>query len=46
MMLPRDARRVFLAIGSTDMRKSINGLSMLVEQAMGNRQFTNPSIII
>lgn len=26
--------RVFLALGSTDMRKAINGLSMLVEGAM------------
>jgi len=34
MMLPREPKRVFLAVGSTDMRKSINGLSILVEQAM------------
>ena len=27
--------KVFLACGSTDMRKSINGLSLLVEGAMG-----------
>lgn len=33
-MLPREPKRVFLAVGSTDMRKSINGLSILVEQAM------------
>jgi transposase len=25
---------VYLAVGSTDMRKAINGLSILVEQAM------------
>jgi transposase len=34
MMLPRMPKRVFLAVGNTDMRKSINGLSVLVEQAM------------
>ncbi len=34
MMLPTNFKRVFLAIGHTDMRKSINGLSFLVEQAM------------
>ena len=40
MMLPRHPQRVFLALGSTDMRKSINGLSVLVEQAMGHNPFT------
>jgi transposase len=39
-MLPRHPQRVFLAMGSTDMRKSINGLSVLVEQAMGHDPFT------
>lgn len=34
-MIPQRARRVYLALGSTDMRKAINGLSVLVEQAMG-----------
>jgi transposase len=34
MMLPRKPKRVFLAVGHTDMRKSINGLSVLVERAM------------
>ena len=34
MMLPRHPKRVFLAAGNTDMRKSINALSLLVEQAM------------
>jgi len=38
-MLPRHPQRVFLAVGSTDMRKSINGLSVLVEQAMGQNPF-------
>lgn len=33
-MLPTGIGRVYLAVGSTDMRKSINGLSILVEQAM------------
>jgi transposase len=34
MMLPRQPKQVFLAVGVTDMRKSINGLSVLVERAM------------
>jgi hypothetical protein len=33
-MLSKIPQRVFLAVGNTDMRKSINGLSILVEQAM------------
>jgi len=40
MMSPRQPQRVFLAVGSTDMRKSINGLSVLVEQTMGHDPFT------
>ena len=32
MMLPLTNSRVYLAIGSTDMRKAINGLSIMVEQ--------------
>jgi transposase len=39
-MVPSNAQRVFLAVGSTDMRKSINGLSMLVEQAMELNPFS------
>lgn len=39
MMLPRHPKRVFLAVGNTDMRKSINGLSVLVERAMGHNPF-------
>ena len=39
MMLPRHPKRVFLAAGSTDMRKAINGLSVLVEQAMDLNPF-------
>jgi transposase len=34
MMFAVNPKRVFLAAGSTDMRKSINGLSILVEQAL------------
>lgn len=32
--------KVYLATGSTDMRKAINGLSILVEQAMELNPFT------
>ena len=39
MMLPRNPRQVFLAVGCSDMRKSLNGLSVLVEQAMGRNPF-------
>jgi transposase len=34
MMIPSGLDRVYLAVGSTDMRKSINGLSIIVEQAL------------
>lgn len=40
MILPVQPQRVFLAVGSTDMRKSINGLSVMVEQVMGHNPFT------
>jgi len=40
MMQPLQPYRVFLAVGSTDMRKSINGLSIMVEQIMGRNPFT------
>jgi transposase len=40
MMLPTQPQRVFLAIGSTDMRKSINGLSILAEQVLAQNPFT------
>jgi transposase len=39
MIGPLSFKRVFLAAGVTDMRKSINGLSLLVEQAMGLSAF-------
>jgi transposase len=35
MMLSLEGVRVFLALGPTDMRKSINGLSALVRHFMG-----------
>ena len=38
-MLPRISR-VHLALGVTDMRKSINGLAVLAEQAMGKNVFS------
>ena len=31
MMLPSSGMKVYLALGTTDMRKSINGLSIIVE---------------
>jgi transposase len=34
-MIPQNSMRVYLALGRTDMRKAINGLSVIVEQAMG-----------
>jgi transposase len=34
MMLPSAGTRVYLATGRTDMRKAINGLSMLVQGAL------------
>ena len=34
MLMPAPGMKVYLAIGNTDMRKSINGLSILVEGNM------------
>ena len=34
MLLPAPGMKVYLALGSTDLRKSINGLSILVETSM------------
>jgi len=31
-MLPQSSRRIYLFLGSTDMRKAMNGLSILVDQ--------------
>ena len=39
-MIPQDSMRVYLALGCTDLRKAINGLSVLVEQAMGLDPFS------
>ena len=39
-MIPIEPGRVYVAVGSTDMRKAINGLSILVEQAMGKNPFS------
>ena len=39
-MLALTNSRVFLAIGSTDMRKAINGLSIMVEQYLGKDPFS------
>ena len=39
-MIPENSNRVYLALGSTDMRKAINGLSVLVEQAMDFNPFS------
>jgi transposase len=40
MMMSPFSGKVYLAVGSTDMRKAINGLSILVEQAMELNPFT------
>ena len=39
MMLPHNPGQMFLTVGHTDMRKSINGLSVLVERAMDMNPF-------
>lgn len=39
-MLPLSNARVFLALGSTDMRKAINGLSIMVEQHLSRDPFS------
>ncbi len=45
MMLPDYPQQVYLAVGDTDMRKSINGLSVLVEQAMRHNPFTGDMFV-
>jgi transposase len=40
MILPKNSQRVYLAVGYTDMRKAINGLSIMVEQAMALNPFS------
>ncbi|MCB9399442.1 MAG: IS66 family insertion sequence element accessory protein TnpB [Acidobacteria bacterium] len=39
MMVP-ESGKVYLALGNTDMRKSINGLSILVEGQLGKNLFS------
>jgi len=39
-MIAAESGLVYLAIGSTDMRKSINGLSILVERALEQNPFS------
>ena len=39
-MLPLSNVQVYLAIGSTDMRKAINGLSIMVEQHLSKNPFS------
>jgi len=39
-MLSFTNSRVYLAIGSTDMRKAVNGLSILVEQHLSKDPFS------
>jgi len=39
-MLPSSHSRVYLAIGVTDMRKQINGLSIMVEQSLSMNPFS------
>jgi transposase len=40
MILAQFSGNVYLAVGSTDMRKAINGLSILVEQALDLNPFS------
>ena len=39
-MMVTESTQVYVAVGNTDMRKSINGLSILVEQAMDLNPFS------
>lgn len=39
-MLPQNTQRIYLAVGHTDMRKAINGLSIMVEQDMSLNPFS------
>ena len=39
-MISISSQRIYLALGSTDMRKSINGLSILVEQSLDLSPFS------
>ena len=43
-MIPENANRVYLALGSTDMRKAINGLSVIgLAMALGQPQAIPPA---
>lgn len=44
-MIPAGCDRVYLALGNTDMRKSINGLSIIVEQAMDLNPFSGDMFV-
>ena len=39
-MIPAESGLVYLALGNTDMRKSINGLSIMVEQTLDQNPFS------
>ena len=39
-MLTLEGRKVFLGLGAVDMRKAINGLSLLVENALDGQLFS------
>jgi transposase len=45
MIGPQLSGNVYLAVGSTDMRKAINGLSIMVEQAMGLNPFSGDMFV-
>ena len=45
-MLSFTNSRVYLAISSTDMRKAINGLSIMVEQHLSNDPFQGPVCVL
>ena len=45
-MIPESSMRVYLALGSTDLRKAINGLSVLVEQAIGLNPFSGDLFVL
>ena len=53
MILPPSNTRVYLAVGNTDMRKEINGLSVLVESTLeldpflcGEPRYVSPTAIM
>ena len=46
MLMRPGKRRVILALGAVDMRKAINGLSLLVEQSLGGALFSGDLFVI